>query len=159
MKWFPSLILVVVIGFAFSCKKASGPADVKSAEQNNIDSLLVMKALVNGAEWYTDSAYSYKVKKSDNDTDAFNLKIVATQIVDSNVTTIAFDIANFRGIGEYPVNPPWNTAIFYKGNERHFASSGIFIVSSDTSSVLSGQFNFVADTINVANGTFSVALP
>ena len=155
-----SCLCLLLFAVIFSCRKASGPADVRSAQQDNsIDSLLLMTASVNGVEWLTDSAYSYKVKKSNNDSASFNLKISATQIKNSQVSTITFDIADFSGVNEYPVNPPWNTATYYIGNVRHFATSGTIVVSSDTGNILSGTFNFVADTITVTNGTFNVALP
>lgn len=145
---------------AYGCKKAKGPANVPSAQtDNSVDTLLNMSAIINGEEWKTDSAYSYKILSSGNDSGVLNLMVISTQIKDNLATTIKFNITGYTGLKAYPINPPLTAATYYAGNERHAASSGSFNVQSDTANVLSGTFFFVADTIVVTNGTFKVALP
>jgi|ERR1043165_8156795 hypothetical protein len=154
--WVAGIILVVAAG---ACKKAKGPADVKSAEKDNtLDSAVSMKAVINGKPWLTDSAYSYYVASSTNDSDVKNLMIVAVR-KDSVTTTIRFNIAYFTGKKEYVVNPPYTSIVYYKGNERHAASSGTFKITADTANLLSGNFYFIADSIAVTNGTFKVSIP
>jgi hypothetical protein len=155
---FLFLLSISVMGMA--CKKAKGPKNVDSIKQDNsIDSLLLMTATVNGLPWQTDSAYSYRVKNSGNDSGSYNLLISATRIVNDSSTTISFNITGFTGVNDYVINPPVNTATYYIGTQRHFATSGVFSVKLDTGNVYSGTFYFTADTITVTNGTFNVALP
>ncbi len=149
---------MIVAGSA--CKKNKGLQNVDSIQQDNsIDSLLLMTATINGKPWQTDSAYSYKVKNSGNDTGSINLMISATRIKNDTASTIVFNITGFKGVQEYAINPPTNTATYYAGTQRHFATSGVFTVKTDTGNVLKGTFSFTADTISVTSGTFSVALP
>ncbi len=159
MKRLLFILVLLVIGVT-SCKKNKGPKDVQSAQPDNgIDSILTMKALINGVDWSTDSAYSYKVKNSGNDTGIINLMVIATQNRNDTVSTITFTITGYEGVKEYIINPPTNTATYYSGNQRHYATSGSFDVKSDSGNILSGTFNFVADTIAATKGTFKVALP
>lgn len=157
------LLLIALSFFVLgigACKKTKGPDTVKSAQQDNsIDSMLLMTALIDGREWLTDSAYSYKVRSSGNDTGTYNLMISATRIKNDSASTITFNISGYTGKGNYSINPPYNTATYYSGNQRHFATSGLFTVLTDTGGVLAGTFRFTADTIIVMNGTFNVALP
>lgn len=151
--------IIVFSGLAFySCRKAKGPIDVPSIKQDSsLSAQLAMSALVNGANWKTDSAYSYKITRTDNDTAVWDLMVTATQRKTSAPSTITFSINNFRGVGEYKINPPFVTATYYNGNTRHFASSGTISVQADTASLLSGVFNFVADTVSIVDGKFKVA--
>lgn len=142
----------------FSCRKVKGPANVPSLQQDtSLSGQLSMSALVNGATWKTDSAYSYKISRMDNDTTVWDLMITATQRRGGQPSTITFNISNFKGVGEYKVNPPNVTAIYYNGNIRHFSMAGAINIQSDTSSLLSGVFNFVADTVSIVDGKFKVA--
>lgn len=160
MKRLCVIVGLIIVAMAGACKKAKGPANVKSAEQNNgLDSLLNMKATINGSVWQTDSAYSYKVKSSGNDTNVESLLIIATQMKDNVATTIKFYISSFTGKSDYVINPPQNSVTYSVGNERHVATSGTLKVSNDTGSLLTGTFYFVADTIVATNGTFKVAIP
>jgi len=153
-------LFVVLAAVAASCKKTKGPSNVPSAHQDNgIDSLLSMKVSINGREWSTDSAYSYKVKNSDNDTTTFNLMVIATQIKGDTASTITFNITGYSGIREYVINPPQYTATYFANNHRYFATSGSFNVRADTGHVLSGTFNFIADSISATKGTFKIAIP
>ncbi len=154
------IIIIFIIAATGACRKKRGPANVDSIKQDNsIDSLLVMSALVNGIQWKTDSAYSYKVKNSANDTTTFSLLLSATQLKDGVASTITFNITDFKGPGNYNINPPVNTAAYYLGNIRHYGSAGTFSVLADTGGVLSGSFSFVADTVSIVNGSFTVAVP
>ncbi len=151
---------LLFIALALGCRKAKGPSNTKSAQpDNSIDSLLNMTADVNGVRWETDSAYSYRVKSSGNDSNLINLMVIATNKNDSPTTTMKVNISNFTGVGNYAILPPANTITFYLGSIRHFATSGVFTVIKDTGGVMSGTYNFIADTIIVTNGTFTLALP
>lgn len=156
---FLFVLLFALAGIA-GCRKTKGPASVNSVQpDNSIDSLLNMTALVNGVKWQTDSAYSYKVKNSGNDSGIINLMVVATQTKNSIPSTITFNISDFKGVGEYVLNPPLNTATYYSANRRFYATAGMFNVKKDSGGILIGVFNFSADTITVSNGTYIVALP
>lgn len=153
-------IPLIVVVAATACKKYKGPADTASTQiDNSINSKLSMAALINGVSWKTDSAYSYRVANSANDTDILNLMIVATRITDTEASTITFNISDYKGIGDYKIDPPVVTATYYAANKRHFASTGTFSIQSDSSGLLSGAFNFTADTVVVSEGSFRVALP
>ena len=142
-----------------ACKKTKGPANGKSVQpNNNLDSTVSMSALINGINWQTDSAFGYNVKHSGNDSGMVNLMITATN-KNKGVSTITINITNYNGPNTYAVNPPLNTATYYIGNYRHYASHGQIIIGSDTAYALKGTFTFIADTITVANGVFNVALP
>jgi hypothetical protein len=152
--------LLIAVAIGHGCRKAKGPANIKSAQpDNSIDSLLNMTADINGVRWETDSAYSYRVKNSGNDSNVINLMVIASRKKDSVTSTFKFNITNFTGIGNYPILPPMHTATYYYGSIRYFATSGMFTVIKDTGGVLSGTFHFIADTIDVSNGTFVLALP
>jgi hypothetical protein len=160
MRKFVLFGLLILVGMSIGCRKAKGPSNIKSAQpDNSIDSLLNMVADINGVRWETDSAYSYRVKNSGNDSNVINLMVIATQKSDSVTSTMKFNISNFTGMGNYPILPPANTITYYKGNIRYFATSGVFTVIKDSGGVMSGTFNFIADTITVTNGTFTLALP
>lgn len=144
----------------FACKKVSGPANGNSVQPNNhLDSTVAVSASINGAPWQTDSAFGYNVKHSGNDSGVSNLLITATTYKSYPPSTITFNITNYTGPNEYPVNPPTNTAIYYIGNARNFATKGTITVTSDTAYALKGTFTFDADTFTVSNGAFNVALP
>jgi hypothetical protein len=154
-------VLCCLLGLTFAnCRKTKGPASVPSVQPNNgVDSLINMSALVNTRQWQTDSAYSYKVKNSANDSTVINLLIVATQWGPSDTSTITININNYTGPATYNVNPPINAIYYYARNVRHIATSGSFKVESDTGQLLRGTFSFVADSIKVTNGSYKVALP
>ncbi len=142
----------------YACRKAKGPSDVPSIKpDSSLAAQLSMSALVNGATWKTDSAYSYKIERMDNDTAVWELMITATQRRGGLASTITFNINDFKGVGAYKVSPPSVTATYYNGNIRHFSSSGTITIQSDTSNLLSGVFNFVADTVSIVDGKFKVA--
>jgi len=152
--------LLIAAAIGHGCRKAKGPSNIKSAQtDNSIDSLLNMTADINGKRWETDSAYSYRVKNSGNDSNVINLMVIATRKTNSITSTLKFNITNFTGIGNYPILPPMHTATYYYGSMRYFATSGMFTVIKDSGGVMSGSYNFIADTINVTNGTFVLALP
>jgi hypothetical protein len=141
------------------CSKTSGPANGKSIQpNNNLDSMVSMSAIINGHDWQTDSAFGYNVKYSGNDSAISNLNITATQKMNGNATTIQFNITRYSGTGQYPVNPPLNTAAYYVGNTRHFGTSGTIVVTSTANYSLVGTFNFTADSFSVT-GKFNVATP
>ncbi len=157
-----NLLLFCLFFFALAqgCRKAKGPSNTKSAQpDNSIDSLLNMTADINGVRWETDSAYSYRVKSSGNDSNLINLMVIATKKNDSVTSTMKFNISNFTGVGNYSILPPANTITYYLGSIRYFATSGVFTVIKDSGGVMSGTYNFIADTIVVTNGTFTLALP
>jgi hypothetical protein len=145
------------------CKKAKGPASVPSVQLNNgLDSLRYLSCLVNGRDWKTDSAFSYKVKQSGNDSGIINLMIEATlpsHDTATSASTILININNYTGPTIYYVNPPINSITYYQGTMRHLATSGTFRVISDTGQILIGTFSFAADTVKVTNGNFQVTLP
>ena len=150
----------LVVFCALACKKAKGPVNGPSVQpNNNLDSLVSIKATINGFEWQTDSAYGYTVKHSGNDSGVSNLMITASNTNNGQVSAMTFNITNFTGPKSYTINPPINTAAYYLGNIRHYATHGIIVVTSDTAYALKGTFYFTADTITVSNGEFNVALP
>lgn len=121
--------------------------------------MVSIAALINGENWQTDSAYCYKVGYSGNDTGKVNLLITASKRVSGNTSTIEFKLTNYYGPGSYAINPPLNTATYYIGNQRHFATSGEMIINTDTAYALIGIFYFTADSINVEQGIFNVTRP
>jgi len=118
-----------------------------------------MNALINGRTWQTDSAFGSYVRHSGNDSGVTNLMITATRKKNDSISTIVFNITSYTGRNTYTINPPINTATYYFGNSRHYATSGQIIITNDTGVALIGSFHFVADSINVANGAFNVSLP
>ncbi|MFI5195929.1 MAG: hypothetical protein ACHQD8_02475 [Chitinophagales bacterium] len=156
---FVVIAVMLLVSFA-ACKKVKGPANGNSVQpNNNLDSLVSMSAMINGHLWQTDSAFGSYVMLSGNDSGVVNLMITATRKKNDSVSTIVFHITNFTGINTYTINPPANTATYYLGNMRHYATSGAIIVTNDSGSSLIGTFHFAADTISVSNGTFNVSLP
>ena len=154
---FVVIPLILFIAVA-ACKKNSGPADGKSIQlNNNLDSTVAMSATINGNSWQTDSAFGYKVATSGNDSGQFNLMVTATQHT-GTISTITFNITNFSGKGTYAINPPLNTASYYVGNRRHYATSGTVNVTDTSHFSLIANFNFVADSFEV-QGKFNVAMP
>jgi hypothetical protein len=151
------LSLCIAVG---ACKKVSGPADGNSVQpDNNRDSLVSINAKINGARFQTDSAFAYLIHTSGNDSTAEGMMINAIQKNDTPAQTINFYINNFTGPATYTINPPYNTATYYVGTIRHYATSGQIVIVSDTAYSLIGTFNFVADTITVDSGKFNVAMP
>ncbi len=154
------LTSVFVLASLSACRKTKGPKSVPAVQPDtSINALITISARINGEEWSTDSAYSYRVKNSDNDTATSTLMVSAVRIKDGIGSNIVFNITNYNGKGTYMINPPINTAVYYVNNQRNFALSGQFIVTADTAGLLSGTFNFNADTIIVTNGNFKVAIP
>jgi len=144
-----------------ACKKASGPADGNSVQQNNnLDSTLSMNALINGGNWQTDSVFAYYVQYSGNDSGEMGLQITASRTIHDSATSFIFYITNYTGPNTYPINPPINTATYYSyGNIRNYADSGQIVITSDTAYALKGTFYFVAHTYTITGGTFNAALP
>jgi hypothetical protein len=154
------IITSLLVCCAFACKKAKGPANGKSVQpNNNLDSNVSINATINGYPWQTDSAFGYNVKHSGNDSGVSNLMITATNTNNGRVSSMVFNITNFTGPSAYTINPPINTATYYIGNIRHYATHGLIIITSDTAYALKGSFYFTADTITVSDGNFNVALP
>jgi len=151
----------ILICFFFACcSKAKGPADGKSVQVNNhLDSTVSLSALINGTNWQTDSAYGYKVNSSGNDSGVVNLVITASKRNGGVASTISFNITRYSGANTYTIAPPVNTAAYYIGSERHFATSGQLVVTTDTGVALLGNFYFTADSFNVEQGVFNVARP
>ncbi len=157
------LFLIIPISLCLAlpaCKKASGPANLKSVQpNNNLDSTVIMTATINGQSWQADSAFGYYVQNSGNDTGTQNLLITATQTNTNPPTTITFNIYNYTGPNTYLINPPNNTAAYYVGNLRNFGRSGHITISSDTAYALKGTFTFIAGADTINSGVFNVALP
>lgn len=159
MRVFCQAVLLVCV-LAYGCRKAKGPADVRSAQQNNnLDSATLMSAMVNGQPWKTDSAFSYRVASSANDSGVMNLQVIATGEASSMPGSIIINISNYHGISSYNIEPPLNNATYYSNNRRFYATSGSFDVSKDSGNVISGTFSFIADTVAVTNGKFSLVSP
>ena len=149
--------LTLLVFIALACKKAKGPADVKSAQQNNsLDSATLMSATINGVEWKTDSAYSYRVNTSTNVSAMVNLMVSATNYGGTAPTTIVIHISGYTGVSSYSIEPPENNATYYAHNRRFYATSGSFNVLKDSGNIITGTFSFNADTIVVTNGSFSL---
>lgn len=144
-----------------ACAKVSGPANGNSVQPNNrLDSTISVSALINGQQWQTDSAYSYRVVPSNNDSGKYNLLITATKNVSfGGPSTFTLIISNYAGPNTYPINPPVNTATYYAGAERHFATSGEIVVASDSPYAVIGTFNFIADSTHIEYGAFNVPVP
>jgi len=157
------LFLIIPISFCLAlpaCKKAKGPANLKSVQPNNkLDSTVILTATINGQSWRADTAFGYYVENSGNDTSTHNLMITATQKNSNPATTITFNIYNYTGPNSYPINPPLNTAAYYVGNLRNFAGTGHITISTDTAYALRGSFTFIAGTDTITSGVFDVALP
>ncbi len=157
------LFLIIPISFCLAlpaCKKAAGPANLKSVQpNNNLDSTVLMTATINGQSWRAYSAFGYYVLNSGNDTGTKNLLITATQNNTNPATTITFNIYNYTGPSTYQIDPPVNTAAYYVGNLRHFGNSGHITISSDSAYALKGNFSFIAGTDTITSGVFNVALP
>lgn len=152
-----SALLILCVSVA--CKKAKGPANGNSYQENNqLDSTVHINCNVNGVLWQTDSAFAYIVKQSGNDSSANNLMISAINYT-APLTSIVFNISNYTGPATYPVDPPFNTIIYYQGNTRHFATVGQIIIAADTAYALRGTFAFTADSIDATNGVYDVAKP
>lgn len=142
-----------------ACKKKASPANGNSVQPDNgKDTLVNMTTKINGADWQTDTAYGYKIKYN-GDSIKTDLLVTATQTRRSPVSTITFILTNYTGPGLYQVNPPWVSATYYEGNNRHFAASGQISVESETEYGIIGTFNFIADSTNVTDGVFNVAQP
>ena len=143
-----------------ACKKVKGPANGNSVQpNNNLDTMVSMTAVINGRSWGTTSAYGYNVKHSGNDSGVMNLMITATQNVNDTTSTITFNINNYSGPATYTIDPPYNTAVYYTGNRRHYSDTGVIVIATNTNYALRGTFFFRADTFTVASGKFDVALP
>jgi hypothetical protein len=154
------IIPVLLLCTVFACKKAKGPANGNSVQQNNnLDSTVSVSAVINGVNWQTDSAIGYSVKYSGNDSGVSNLMITASNKKNAIPSTITFYVTSYTGPNTYKINPPVNSAYYYLGNTRHLATKGTLVVASDTAYSLRGTFSFTADTITVASGTFNVATP
>ena len=159
MKRYAVIIAVLLCALIGACKKAKGPANGKSIQQdNNRDSLVNMNASINGNSWHTDSAFGYKVLSSGNDSSVTNLMITAVNKNNGNPSTITFVINNYTGLTKYAINPPQVTATYYEGTIRHYATYGDVNFTSNANYSLIGDFYFQADSFYV-NGTFNVATP
>jgi hypothetical protein len=129
-------------------------------QNNNLDTLVSMYALINKQAWRTDSAFGYLVHTSTNDSGKQNLTITATQTDNAGVaSTIVLNITNYSGPGTFEVNPPLYSASFYWNNMRHQAKSGQIVITESSPYGMIGTFYFAADTFNILNGTFNVAQP
>ncbi len=159
MKRYFVIIAILVCAAVGACKKAKGPANGNSIQQdNNRDSLVNMSAAINGNSWHTDSAFGYKVLSSDNDSSVSNLMITAVNKNNGHPSTITFVVNNYKGLAKYAINPPQVTATYYEGTVRHYATYGDVNFISNANYSLIGDFYFQADSFYV-NGTFNVATP
>jgi hypothetical protein len=157
-------ITIILLSFcvaAVSCSKTSGPANGKSVQLNNrLDSNVSVSALINGQEWQTDSAYSYRIVPATNDSGAINVMITATKSeAFGGPSTFVLNISHYTGPNTYTINPPVNTATYYAGTQRHFATSGEIVVTSDSAYSLIGTFTFTADSTHIEYGAFNVPTP
>lgn len=158
-RYFP-IVLIVLCAAGGACKKAKGPTNATSIKaDNNLDSALLLKSTIDGRNWFADSAYAYLVKNSGNDSTRVNILITATRQIKDSVSTISFYISNYIGVSTYPIEPPVNTATYYDGARRHYATSGVLVVSSISANSFKGTFSFIADSIEVDGGYFSIARP
>ncbi len=160
MNRFLFIILLITIFICNSCTKNSGPANGNSIQPNNkLDTLVFMSATVNTGNFQTDSAFGYLrntlVKDSTN---TKNILINATQNKTSSLSTISLTISNYTGPNTYTINPPNVSASYYLGSNRHYATAGQIVITSDTSNALIGNFNFIADSIAITNGKFNVLM-
>ncbi len=158
MKYIFAIILLFTLT-QVACKKKSDPLDSPSVQQNNrLDTLVSMSALINGQAWQTDSVFGYTVFYP-SDSAKTNLYITATNKVKDTPTSMAFFITNYIGARTYIIDPSLVTVTYYVGSQRHFATSGQITVTSDSNYAIIGTFNFQADTISVTQGVFNVAKP
>lgn len=160
MKKIFSVVLMGALMLGCVCckkKSNSGPAPVD--QNNGLDEKIMMHATINGKQWQSDSAFSYRVKNSGNDSGSASIMISATKKDDKPLTTITFNVMNFKGQNVYPIDPPYVSATYYIGSTRFQATSGEIVFKNDTGKTLRGTFTFSTDSIKVTNGTFTVAMP
>jgi hypothetical protein len=155
------LLLIVVVLLAFAaCKKATDSNLGVSIQPNNsLDSTVFLNANINGVQWNADSVFANTVRASGNDSGVINLLITAEKKDADSPKTVVLTITNFLGRGKYDIVPPANTATYYLGNNRHYATSGSITITSWANSSLTGNYEFVADSITVTSGSFNVVLP
>lgn len=153
--FFVVAIVVVVTG----CSKKKSTIAARSVQQNNtLDSVVAMRALINEVPWQTDSVYAYRIVYGGN-TPMYDLYISGWARMNDTPSTISFTIVNYTGPKSYAINPPQVSATYYRGNERYYATLGSINITSDSPNVVTGTFNFTSDTIIVNGGSFNVARP
>lgn len=153
------IVIVAITALLGACSKKKGPAPVHSVQQNNnLDTGITMDAKISGIDWHTDSVFAYRVQYS-GDSGKMDLYITATNISSDTPSTIAFTITNYTGVNNYAVSPPFVSATYYRGNERHYGTVGSINITTDGPYAIIGSFNFTADTIIISQGSFNVAKP
>ncbi len=159
MKRYIILLVLAIACVAGSCKKKKGLTPTRSVQQNNnLDTLVGMSAKIDGESWQADSVFGYRVNYG-ADTGRMDLYVTATNTRNDTNRTISFTITNYTGVNTYRIDPPIVSATYYIGNERHYATGGSIVVTSDDQYGVIGTFNFTADTIIVTDGVFNVAKP
>lgn len=121
--------------------------------------MVSVSAVIDSQNWHTDSAYAYLIKPSGNDSLITGLMINCVKTTGNNAQSINFYLSNFSGPGTYLINPPYNTATYYIGTARNYATLGQIVITSDTAYSLIGTFNFIAGTDTINDGVFNVAMP
>ena len=160
MKGLYITIFIFLIMAFTACKKAPGPANGHSiSPNNNLDSMVSVSVLIDSQKWQTDSAFAYLIQTSGNDSLITGLMINCVKTTGNTARSINFYITNFSGPGIYLINPPYNTATYYVGTARNYATLGQIVITSDTAYSLIGTFNFIAGTDTISNGVFNVAMP
>ncbi|MES2703458.1 MAG: DUF6252 family protein [Bacteroidota bacterium] len=160
MKKLLILSIPAALLWCTACKKSSSLASGTSVQQNNnADSFVTLTAKINGTSWKADSVYAYSVRSSANDSGVVSLMITAVKKNSGTPQTLILNITNYRAPLTYPINPPVNTATYYIGNARHYATTGEIVVTSRVDRSLKGTFHFTADSISVESGEFNVYLP
>ena len=153
------LFVVLVCLYCFSCKKKHSTVDKHSVRPpKSLDTLIGLTAKVNGIPYQTDSVVGYKVNYS-SDSGKFDRLVRATVMQGNSANIISFIVNNYSGLNTYYVSPPYNSATYYSGSLRYFASSGTITVTSDSDYGIIGNFSFTADTITVTEGVFNVEQP
>jgi hypothetical protein len=153
------LLLLLLFALGYSCKKKKSTVNKNSIPPpKGLDTLVSISAKVNGVDFATDTVTGYKINYS-TDSGKFDLLVRASIVTNGSPETITFTIHNYKGINTYFISPPYNTAAYYAGNIRYYASNGELVVSSDSEYGIIGSFYFTADTINVTEGVFNVAQP
>lgn len=150
------LIFILLIGACgyTACKKSDTAAPVVVPPVDTI--VIYMSASINGSTWNSSSSYGTTIVASGGGSSQSNLTIIGKTKVNSVGSEISLLLSNYTGVGTYTIAPPFITATYYTGNQRHYATSGQVTITKDSSTYLMGTFDFTSDTTHVANGQFTV---
>lgn len=154
------LFLSMCFSVALACKKTK-ESDVGGSigSGNAVDSNASLIAKINGDLWKADSAFGTFINGSGNDSGVVNLLIEAIHSTATPHRTILLNITSYPGPGTFPIAPPYYTAVYYLGNQRHYATSGEIVITGKQAGSLKGTFSFQADSITVTDGAFNVSMP